>query len=85
MVIPFVFINSAKDSFDKGKKDPLIPTSIFEERKKVASNIFFPNETKMRFLVLLRNWKRLLTIKQKLSIFGKQERLYLSVERPRYS
>ena len=38
---PFRFINSVIDGFNQEKEDPLIPTSLFEERKEVSFQIPF--------------------------------------------
>ena len=38
---PFHFINSVIDSFSQEKKDPIIPISLFEERKEVSFQIPF--------------------------------------------
>ena len=38
---PFRFINSITDGFNQEKEDPLIPTSLFEERKEVSFQIPF--------------------------------------------
>lgn len=37
----FRFINSVTDVFDQVKEDPLIPTSLFEERKEISFQIYF--------------------------------------------
>ena len=37
----FRFINSVIDGFNQEKEDPLIPTSLFEERKEVSFQIPF--------------------------------------------
>ena len=59
----FRFINSVIDGLHQENEDPLIPASFSRKEKKLASKFLFGNETKMRFLVLLTNWKRLLTVK----------------------
>ena len=38
---PFHFINSVIDSFAQEKEDPIIPISLFEERKEVSFQIPF--------------------------------------------
>ena len=38
---PFHFINSVIDSFIQEKEDPIIPTSLFEERREVSFQIPF--------------------------------------------
>ena len=38
---PFHFINSVIDSFIQEKEDPIIPTSLFEERREVSFRIPF--------------------------------------------
>ena len=58
---PFGFINSIIDGFNQEKEDTLMPTSLLEERKEVTSKFLSANETKTRFLILLTNWKCLLT------------------------
>ena len=61
----FHFINSIIDGSNQEKEDLLTPT-IFNsnKEKKLPSKFLFSNKTKISFfLVLLTEWKSLLTIK----------------------
>ena len=75
----FPFINSIADVFNQEKEDLLIPTNLFEEREELSFQIPFCKRNENKISRINDKLEVFTNCKVKFGIFGKQERLDLSL------